>query len=149
LYDAAQGSRWSRPPAFPSGAGGLVSTVDDYYAFAQMLLNQGEYNGKRILSRALVEEMTTNQLTPEQQAAGSDILGDSGWGFGVAVTIRGDELTATPGRYGWAGGLGTSWSNDPNEELIGILLSQVSWTSAGPPSIVDEFWRLVYQALED
>jgi len=56
---------WTRPPVFPSGAGGLVSTVDDFLAFARMLLSKGVYDGKRLLSERSVEVMTTNHLTPE------------------------------------------------------------------------------------
>ena len=55
LYDEAEGGQWSRPPAFPSAAGGMVSTVDDYLAFGQMMLNQGKYGRERILSRPSVE----------------------------------------------------------------------------------------------
>ena len=78
LYDAAEGGQWSRPPAFPSGGGGLVSTVDDFLAFAQMLLDEGKHGGERILSRPSVEVMTTDQLTPEQKAASDDLaLGSS------------------------------------------------------------------------
>src|SRR5438128_7909396 len=75
VYDEAMGSQWSRPPTFPSGAGGLVSTIDDYLAFGQMMLSQGKLGGERILSRLSVETMTTDQLTPEQKAASSLISG--------------------------------------------------------------------------
>src|SRR6266581_2176434 len=71
VYDKPGGGQWSRPPAFPSGAGGLVSTIDDYLAFGQMMLSQGKLGGERILSRLSVETMTTDQLTPEQKAASS------------------------------------------------------------------------------
>src|SRR6266496_3670561 len=59
IFDPAAGGQWSRPPAFPSGAGGLVSTVDDYLAFAEMLLNKGTRAGHRILRRPPVDLMTT------------------------------------------------------------------------------------------
>src|SRR5260370_18681779 len=65
IYDQARGGQWSQPPAFPSGAGGLVSTADDYLAFGQMMLNRGKHGTVRILSRPSVEVMTTDQLTPE------------------------------------------------------------------------------------
>src|SRR5205823_1078407 len=68
LYDEAAGGQWSRSPAFPSGAGGLVSTIDDYLAFGQMMLNQGKHGSERVLSRPAVETMTTDQLTAEQKA---------------------------------------------------------------------------------
>jgi CubicO group peptidase (beta-lactamase class C family) len=69
LYDEAEGGQWSRPPAFPSGGGGLVSTIDDYLAFGQMMLDKGKHGNERVLSRPSVEAMTTDQLTPEQKAA--------------------------------------------------------------------------------
>ena len=118
VYDEAEGGQWSRSPAFPSGAGGLVSTIDDYLAFGQMMLNQGKHGNERILSRLSVETMTTDQLTPEQKAVSGLVPGffDShGWGFGVSVVTRRDDIAAVPGRYGWDGGLGTSWYSDPRE----------------------------------
>src|SRR5437868_5127292 len=112
VYDEAKGGQWSRPPAFPSGAGGLVSTIDDYLAFGQMMLNQGKYDNERILSRLSVELMTTDQLTPDQKAVSGLVPGSfdgHGWGFGVSVVTRRDDVAAVPGRYGWDGGMGTSW----------------------------------------
>jgi CubicO group peptidase (beta-lactamase class C family) len=67
FFDKAEGGQWSRPPAFPSAGGGLVSTIDDYLAFGQMMLNKGKHGGERVLSRLSVETMTTDQLTPEQR----------------------------------------------------------------------------------
>jgi CubicO group peptidase (beta-lactamase class C family) len=150
VYDEAKGGQWSRPPAFPSGAGGLVSTIDDYLAFGQMMLNQGKYDNERILSRLSVELMTTDQLTPEQKAVSDLVPGffDShGWGFGVSVVTRRDDIAAVPGRYGWDGGLGTSWYSDPREEMVTILMTQCAWTSPSPPNIY--FWTLAYQAIDD
>src|SRR6266852_6734822 len=121
VYDDARGGQWGHPPAFPSGAGGLVSTIDDYLAFGQMMLSQGKHGNERILSRLSVELMTTDQLTPEQKAASSLISGfldGHGWGFGVSVVTRRDDIAAVPGRYGWDGGLGTSWYSDPREEMV-------------------------------
>jgi CubicO group peptidase (beta-lactamase class C family) len=132
---------WSRPPAFPSGSGGLASTLDDYFTFARMLLDGGVHGGTRVLSEESVELMTHNRLTPEQIASGGQILGGSGWGLGMAVTIEADEISG-PGRYGWSGGSGTTWFNDPAEGLIGIALTQVSdflWSGA-----LTEFDRLAY-----
>src|SRR5258708_14982094 len=111
VYDEAVGSQWSHPPAFPSGAGGLVSTIDDYLAFGQMMLSQGKHGNERILSRLSVELMTTDQLTPEQKAASSlssGFLDGNGWGFGVSVVTRPADIQPWPGRYGWGGGLGPS-----------------------------------------
>src|SRR6266849_4898801 len=150
VYDDAQGGQWSREPAFPSGAGGLVSTIDDYLAFGQMMLSLGKHGNERILSRLSVELMTTDQLTPEQKAVSGLVPGsfDShGWGFGVSVVTRRDDIAAVPGRYGWDGGLGTSWYSDPREDMVIILMTQCAWTSPSPPNVY--FWTLAYQAIDD
>ncbi len=150
LYDEPAGGQWSRPPAFPAGGGGLVSTVDDYLAFGQMMLNDGKHGNERILSRLSVEAMTTDQLTSEQVADARPFLGDNrGWGFGVAIVTARDDIAAVPGRYGWDGGLGTSWASDPEEQLVGILLSQCAWTSPTPPELCVDFWTSAYQAIDD
>src|SRR2546428_9728506 len=96
-------SVWAKPPAFPSGAAGLVSTSDDYLAFARLLLNEGVHRDRRLLSQRSVQLMTSNHLTPEQMAAGGPGLGGQGWGFCMAVVAPPDGLSATPGRYGWNG----------------------------------------------
>jgi CubicO group peptidase (beta-lactamase class C family) len=150
LFDAAEGSQWSRPPAFQSGAGGLVSTADDYLAFCRMLLNKGKHANTRILSRPSVQLMTSDQLTPEQRAnAGGFLQGNSSWGFGMAVCIQRDDLMAVPGRFGWDGGLGTSGYSDPAEDLVGILLTQCAWGSSSSPQLWPDFWTSVYQAIDD
>ncbi|HYH28832.1 MAG TPA: serine hydrolase domain-containing protein [Pseudonocardia sp.] len=145
LHDPCEGSAWSRTPAFPDGAAALVSTADDYLAFARMLLGKGVSGGERILSRHSVELMTSDRLTPQQSL--ESFGGLDGWGFGVAVGLRGDDLWRTPGRYGWDGGLGTSWYNDPGEGLVGILLTQrLEFPTANPVWL--DFWTSVYAALE-
>jgi CubicO group peptidase (beta-lactamase class C family) len=152
LYDGAHDSQWSRPPVFPSSAGGLVSTIDDYLIFGQTMLNKGKHGSERVLSRPSVETMTTDQLTPEQKAVSGLVGGyfDShGWGFGVSVVTRRDDVAAVPGRFGWDGGLGTSWYSDPGEEMVGILLTQRAWTSPSPPGVCLDFWTGAYQAIDD
>ncbi len=152
LYDDVEGGQWSRPPAFPSASGGLVSTIDDYLAFGQMMLSQGKHESSRILSRLSVELMTTDQLTPEQKAVSGLVPGyfDShGWGFGVSVVTRRDDVAAVPGRYGWDGGLGTSWYSDPREEMVTILMTQRAWTSPSPPDVCLDFWTSAYQTIDD
>jgi len=152
LYDEARGGQWSRPPAFPSGAGGLVSTIDDYLAFGQMMLNQGKHGNERLLSRPSVETMTTDQLTPEQKAVSGLVPGcfDShGWGFGVSMVTRRDDVAAVPGRFGWDGGMGTSWYSDPREDMVTILMTQRAWTSPSPPDVCLDFWTSAYQAIDD
>jgi CubicO group peptidase (beta-lactamase class C family) len=147
---------WSRPPVFPSGAGdpqaGLVSTVDDYLAFAQMLLGGGKHGSQRILSRPSVEMMTTDQLTPAQKAVSGFWPGyfdNRGWGFGMSVVTRRDHPAASAGTYGWDGGWGTIWRSDPSEDMITILMSQVAWASPSPPNVCLDFWTTAYQAIDD
>ena len=152
LYDDAKTGQWSRPPAFPSGGGGLVSTVDDYMAFGQMMLNVGRLERTRILSRASIETMTTDQLTPAQKAVSgliNDYFDSHGWGFGVAMVMRRTDVAGSVGSFGWDGGLGTSWRSDPREEMVGILLTQASWTSPNPPNVALDFWTSAYGAIED
>jgi CubicO group peptidase (beta-lactamase class C family) len=152
VHDEPTGGQWSRPPAFPSGAGGLVCTVDDYLAFGQMLLHKGQHTGQRILSRPAVEVMTTDHLTPEQKAVSGLVPGyfeSHGWGFGVSVVTRRTELAQSVGTFGWDGGLGTSWYSDPKEDLITILMTQRAWTSPNPPNVCRDFWTLAYQAIDD
>jgi CubicO group peptidase (beta-lactamase class C family) len=121
-------SVWTSPPPFPSGAAGLVSTIDDYLVFARLLINEGVDGDKRLLSQRSVRLMTTNHLTPEQMVSRDPLLGDLGWGFGVAVATTPDEVSAEPGRYGWNGGYGTFWFNDPTRDLVAIGMTQVSDT---------------------
>ncbi|WP_329430762.1 serine hydrolase domain-containing protein [Streptosporangium sp. NBC_01495] len=159
VWDEAAGGRWSRPPAFQGGGGGLVSTVDDYHAYFRMLLNGGTHGSERILSRPAVELMTTNRLTPEQQAARHAMAVNNvhvsfgqgqhgGWGFGMAVrTYRGDY--APVGQFGWDGGSGTTTYADPDNRLVGILLTQVGMSTPDSARLVHDFWTTLYQALDD
>jgi CubicO group peptidase (beta-lactamase class C family) len=151
LGDEAASGQWSQPPAFPSGGAGLVSTVDDFHAFGQMLLNGGRHGTEQILSRASAELMTSDHLTDVQKAVSGLVPGyfaSRGWGFGVSVVTRRLDWHSV-GTYGWDGGLGTSWRNDPKEGLVGILLTQRAWTSPVAPRVCRDFWTLAYQALED
>ncbi len=154
VFDTVEDSRWARPPVFESGAGGLVSTVDDLLVFGQMMLNRGKHENERVLSRPSVELMSTDQITARQKAASeSDFFpgfwDSHGWGFGVAINTRRDDLAASPGRYGWDGGYGTSWYVDPKEDLIGILMTQRLWDATGIPKVLLDFWTSAYQAIDD
>ncbi|MBO2456630.1 serine hydrolase domain-containing protein [Actinomadura violacea] len=142
---------YDRPPVFPAGSGGpgLLSTVDDYRAFLRMLLDGGRYPGGRLLSRPSVELMTTDRLTPQQKAGSEMFLGSGGWGFGLAVDGRRDDLFVRPGRFGWTGGLGTSAYADPGEDMIGILFAQRAMTSPEPPHHFEDFWTTAYAAIDD
>jgi CubicO group peptidase (beta-lactamase class C family) len=148
VYDDVAESTWRAEPPFESGGGGLVSTADDYLAFSRMMLNKGRHGREQILSRASVELMTADHLTPEQRAGSEIFFGTySSWGFGVAVDIARDEIFHKPGRFGWTGGLGTTAYTDPSEEMIGILLTQRLMGSPEPPPVFTDFWTLAYAAL--
>ena len=115
----------SKIAGFESGGGGLYSTAGDYLRFGQMLLNGGELDGVRILSRKSIETMTTNQLDglddPTHMYSGSD-----GFGLGVSVreSLAGVELLGSVGQYGWNGAATTYFSADPQERTIVLLLVQ-------------------------
>ena len=125
---------WTEPPIFPSGAGGLVSTLADWHRFGRMLLA----DGAGLLSPPAVRSMTTDHLTQEQRQASGLFLEGSGWGFGGAV--------ASDGRYGWIGGTGTTAHVAPSTGTIGILLTQVQMTGPTPTQFMREFWRYAFGA---
>jgi CubicO group peptidase (beta-lactamase class C family) len=138
LYDSVEGE-WSKPPPFPSGAAGLVSTVDDFYAFGAMLLARG---GK-ILSEQSAMLMMADQLTAAQRAASNDFVNlfvDHSWGFGGEV-VTGKDPSGSPGSYGWDGGLGSVFRVDPARQMVTVLLSNRSFVSPEPPAVMKDFWR--------
>ncbi|BDI34539.1 serine hydrolase [Capsulimonas corticalis] len=152
VFDSARGGRWSQPPPFESGGGGLVSTADDLCAFSQMMLGMGRYGARRILSRPAIELMTTDQITPEQKAVSPFYPGfwdNQGWGLGMSVTTRRDGVAWSPGTYGWDGGFGVTWRADPRENLAGALLTQRIMMSADDICTYQDFWTLAYQAIDD
>jgi CubicO group peptidase (beta-lactamase class C family) len=121
--------QWSRPPRFPDGAGGLVSTAEDLLRFGRMLLLPG---GNPVLTAGTVAEMTSDQLTPAQLARvwpGFSFLGDRGWGYGVSVTEWG---------YSWEGGSGTAWANVPDRDLTVVVLTQREPDETGMPAVCDQ-----------
>ncbi|WP_407915006.1 serine hydrolase domain-containing protein [Kitasatospora sp. NE20-6] len=158
VWDEAVGGRSSVPPAFQGAGGGLVSTADDYHAYFRMLLNHGMHGSERILSRAAVELMTTNRLSPGQRAARDAMFGNiahlssgqgssGGWGFGMAVrTHRGDY--APVGQFGWFGGTGTTAYADRTNGLTGVLLTQVGLSTPDSPRAMNDFWTTLYQAVD-
>jgi CubicO group peptidase (beta-lactamase class C family) len=149
VYDAVAKSEWRSPPPFESGGGGLVSTVDDYLAFSRMMLNKGRHGREQILSRASVELMTLDHLTPEHRIGAEIFFGSYGsWGFGMAVDIRREEIFHTPGRFGWTGGLGTSAYTDPAEGMIAIIFTQRAMDSPEPPKVFTDFFTTAYAAME-
>jgi CubicO group peptidase (beta-lactamase class C family) len=150
VFDDPATGKFANPPVFENGSAGLVSTADDFNAFAQMMLNGGRLGSERILSRPSVELMTTDQLLPLQKQGPELFLGDNrGWGFGLSVFTGRDDLCTTPGRFGWDGGYGTSWYSDPKESITGILLTQRMMDSPQPPRAMVDFWTSIYQAIDD
>ncbi|GAA5019016.1 serine hydrolase domain-containing protein [Kitasatospora paranensis] len=140
LVDGPDG-QWSSPPPFPSGAGGLVSTADDWLAFGRMLLAEGESGGRRLLSPTAVRQMTTDHLTASQRAAGELFLEGQGWGFGGSVDVEAVEPWNVPGRYGWVGGTGTAAHIVPSTGTVTVLLTQVELAGPTPPAPMRDFWR--------
>jgi CubicO group peptidase (beta-lactamase class C family) len=148
-FDSTQNSEYSRPPAFESGAGGLVSTVDDYYAFCRMMLDKGVWGRERILTESSVAAMTRDQLSPQQREGAELFFGNhSSWGFGMAVSLKREKPWMVPGRFGWDGGFGTSAYSDPANDFIGILMTQRMMESPEPPAVFKDFWAGAYRALE-
>ncbi|HLI98234.1 MAG TPA: serine hydrolase domain-containing protein [Bradyrhizobium sp.] len=150
VFDPPVTGRFSNPPVFENGAAGLVSTADDFNAFAQMMLNGGSLGNERILSRASVDLMTTNHIQADEKRESQLFLGDTrGWGFGMSVFTGLDDPNARPGRFGWDGGYGTSWYSDPSRQLTGILLTQRMMDSPQPPRVFTDFWTTLNQAVAD
>jgi CubicO group peptidase (beta-lactamase class C family) len=142
LGDVADGQYYS-------GAGGMTSTAQDYLQFCQMLLNGGQLNGTRLMSRKTIELMTSDAtpgLDLRNYLNGEQVL--QGYGFGLGVRVRRNNgengWLGTPGDYGWAGALGTYFWIDPKEELIGMILIQTPIRS-----LRMEFPNAVYQAIVD
>ena len=152
VVDDGPDGRWSRSPAFEGGGGGLVSTAEDYLAFASALLAGGSHHGERVLSRPSVTLMTSDQLTPEQKAVSGFWPGyfdTMGWGFGMSVRTRRTHLGPSVGSYGWPGFYGTAWYNDPAEHMTTIFIMQRAHAGDQRLPMWHDFWTAVYQAIDD
>jgi CubicO group peptidase (beta-lactamase class C family) len=126
VWDPPDG-QWSRPPTFPDGAAGLVSTVDDLLAFARMLLRGGD----PVLTPDQVRELGRDHLTAGQREAGAAFLGGRGWGLGTSVVRDGPWA----GAIGWDGGLGTSFLVHQERNLAVIVLTQRLFDTAQTPAV--------------
>jgi CubicO group peptidase (beta-lactamase class C family) len=130
---------WSRPPKFPDGAAGLLSTADDLLSFSRMFLRGGE----PVLSPASVAEMTRGQVSAAQRGGADAFLGGWSWGLCQAVTVSGHHV----GAFGWNGGFGTSWLVDPSARLAVVVLTQRQFETAQPPAVHREIQAAAYGAL--
>ncbi len=114
-------------PRFESGGGGLLSTMDDYMRFAQMLYLGGALGGTRLLGRKTLEFMTADHLGPHVRI-GTNFLLQPGHGFGLGFAVRRDAGMAptpgTPGEFFWGGVAGTAFWIAPKEELIAMMMIQ-------------------------
>ncbi|WP_149194164.1 serine hydrolase domain-containing protein [Luteimonas suaedae] len=137
--------------AYPSGAGGLYSTAGDYARFCQMLLYGGELEGVRVLGRKTVELMLQNHLTmldpPVTQFSDAEGFGLGGY---VVLDVARRGRPGSVGQFGWAGAASTSFTLDPRERLIAILMLQhlPREIDGDLPRIGGRFQTLVYQSLE-
>ena len=145
---AAQDS-YKQPTTKLGGGSGLVSTTMDYARFCQMLANDGELNGVRILGRKSVELMRADHMSIDMSRAGGTL--PRGWGFGLTVAVsRGPGQTGiigTKGEYRWGGAAGTRFWIDPKEEMVTIFMVQI--LPYRGLSYGREFKRLAYQAILD
>ena len=143
----------SRAPAFQEpttyfrGTAGLSSTAADYFRFAQMVANGGEFDGVRLLGRMTVDLMISNNI-----GTGKDVyIRGPGYGFGLGFGVLLDPTqsfdTLSPGSYGWGGAFGTLYWADPVEDLIGLMFIQLS--GHGPLNIRQRFTNVVTQAVVD
>ncbi|MSP13574.1 MAG: class A beta-lactamase-related serine hydrolase [Chloroflexi bacterium] len=154
LVDAPETSWLAHPPTYFSGGGGLVSTVADYLRFCQMLLNRGVLDTTRLLSRKTVELMMRNHLPPELTPISSgpgretDTAGCGfGLGFAVLLDLAQAQILGSEGTLFWGGAYSTAFWIDPQEELIGIFMTQLTPSNTYP--IRREVRLLAYQAIAD
>ena len=149
VVDSVEGGYWSRPLAFPSASGWLLSTIDNFWTFVQMLLNSGTHDGGRILSERSVEQMTTDHLQPSQRVFASPFLSEAeGWGYCMAAPATGASPDALPRGFGWDGGAGTSWRSDIDANLTGILFTQRGMGSPQSAEVYADFWDAAYAAID-
>lgn len=130
------------PHTYYSGGAGLSSTLYDYAIFLQMLLNDGVYNGKRILGRNTVRMMVDNQIEGVPYAAGT-----FGLGFQVVTEKNSGSAPAQIGTFSWGGAYGTSYWVDPKEKMVYLFYRQLQVRTHN--EVVEKFRALTYQAIND
>ncbi|MCC5969111.1 MAG: beta-lactamase family protein [Pararhodobacter sp.] len=146
-WNSAAGDSFADVPAFEAGGGGHVSTVDDFLAFGRFLMAGGLVDGRQLLSRDLVDEMLTDQISPAQKAASpwfpADFWDTHGWGLGVALRTAPQDAE---GRFGWWGGYGTSFWCDPATDSVAILFTQRMMTGADDTALAETFNAAAFDA---
>ena len=146
ISTASAQESFKKKPALLLGGAGLVSTLDDYSRFCMMLLNNGELDGTRILTRKTVELMHADQLGDRPRTG---VL-QEGYGFGLtfAVNMGPGKVgsVGSEGEYNWGGAAGTSFWIDPKEHMFGVFLINVLPPTGIPAA--DQFKRMAYLALE-
>ena len=156
LSDDPENSSYLSRPTFFSGGGGMVSTIDDYQRFAQMLLNKGELEGARVLGRKTVEYMSMNHMpgNVELAAMGQPVFSETpyegigfGLGFSVVVNSAAANVLDSVGEFAWGGAASTYFWIDPMEDLTVIFMTQLLPSSTYP--IRRELKTLIYQAIVD
>jgi CubicO group peptidase (beta-lactamase class C family) len=157
LVDDPRDSAYLEPPSFLAGGGGLVSTMADYLAFSQMLLNGGEHHGRRVLGRKTVELMTTNHLPGGRTMAdfalsgGYGEVGFEGMGFGLSMSVsQGPAATGvigSPGEFMWGGAASTIFWVDPVEDLTVVFMTQL--LPSGTFNFRGQLKALIYPAIVD
>ena len=156
LQDDPETSHFTRSHGYLSGGGGLISTMGDYYRFAQALANGGELNGARIIGRKTLEFMRLNHLPngvdlPSRSIGGFSETPYDGSGFGLGFAVKTEiaksQTIGSPGEYGWGGMAGTTFFIDPVEDLLVVFMTQLMPSSSY--MVRQELRALVYAALVD
>lgn len=124
------------------GTHGLFSTAADYLKFGQMLLNNGELEGRNILSRKTLELMTQNHIKGLPFSPGNGF----GLGFGIRTDVADSKLSGSNGSFYWSGAFNTYFVIDPSENLVSILMTQ-SWPYNG--FYATKMRQMVYSAISD
>jgi CubicO group peptidase (beta-lactamase class C family) len=138
------------PTKCPSSGGGLISTLRDYLNFCNCLMNNGQYDGKRLLSRKTLAWMTSDHI-PERlkplKIGDWDMDSGFGLGFRVVTSLGSARSLTSVGEYGWAGAANTYFWIDPAEEFIGLMMTQ--YMPIEPYPVQERFKNLAYQAIAD
>ncbi len=156
LQDDPADSHFTRPATFLSGGGGLVSSIDDYYRFAQALANGGVLEGGRVIGRKTLDFMTLNHLPDNQDLPGLSIGPFSetpyegsgfGLGFSVKVDVAKSQTNGSVGEFGWGGLASTNFFVDPVEDLLMVFMTQLIPSSTYP--IRQELRAIINGAIVD